>query len=144
MWKAMQGDLPSDSPWHGAVEQALAQLGPSGGKAEPSVTADSEGAATPSNPPGPGKDEIAAAAQMAPKDRLAMIEGMVSRLDQRLRENPGDTEAWQRLVRSYLVLGHKEKAADALKRGIAALGADTEEAKELQAFAASQGVEATR
>lgn len=144
MWKAMQDDLPANSPWRGAVEQALAQLGPSDGGAGAAVAEGPAEAVAPSDAPGPSKDQMAAAAQMAPKDRMAMIEGMVSRLDQRLREEPGDAEAWQRLVRSYLVLGHKEKAADALKRGVAALGTDTDKAKKLQAFAASQGLEAAR
>jgi cytochrome c-type biogenesis protein CcmH len=144
MWKAMQDDLPANSPWRGAVEQALAQLGPSDGGAGAAVAEGPAEAVAPSDAPGPSKDQMAAAAQMAPKDRMAMIEGMVSRLDQRLREQPGDAEAWQRLVRSYLVLGHKEKAADALKRGVAALGTDTDKAKKLQAFAASQGLEAAR
>lgn len=144
MWKAMQDDLPPDSPWRSAVEQALTQLGPAGGEAGTAVAVKPEGAAAPADAPGPSKDEVAAAARMAPKDRMAMIEGMVSRLDQRLREEPGDAEAWQRLIRSYLVLGHKEKAADVLKRGVVALGSDTDKAKELRAFAAAQGLEAAR
>ena len=41
--------------------------------------------------PGPGRpsaDEMAAASQMSPQDRNAMIETMVARLDERLKENP--------------------------------------------------------
>ena len=31
-----------------------------------------------------------------------MIETMVARLDEKLKENPQDAEGWQRLVRSYV------------------------------------------
>lgn len=129
MWEAMQDDLPADSPWRGAVHQALAQL----------ESAEGEGVRS-----GPGQDEMAAAAQMAPEDRKAMIEAMVSKLDRRLRKEPGDANAWQRLVRSYVVLGHREQAQDAVKRGVAALGTDSDEAKKLKDFALSQGIEAMR
>ena len=76
-------------------------------------------------PAGPGADEIAAASQMSPEDRNAMIETMVARLDERLKENPQDAEGWQRLVRSYQVLGKPDAARDALARGVAALGEKT-------------------
>ena len=59
----------------------------------------------------------------------AMIETMVAGLDEKLRQNPRDAEGWKRLVRSYVVLGKADQARDALKRGIAALGADSEEAR---------------
>ena len=77
---------------------------------------------------------------MSPEDRNAMIETMVARLDERLKENPQDAEGWQRLVRSYQVLGKNDAARDALARGVAALGDKTEQAAQLQAFAASLGL----
>ena len=83
---------------------------------------------------------IAAASQMSPEDRNAMIETMVARLDERLKENPQDAEGWQRLVRSYQVLGKPDAARDALARGVAALGEKTEQAAQLQAFAVSLGL----
>ena len=69
-----------------------------------------------------------------------MIETMVARLDERLKENPRDAEGWQRLVRSYQVLGKTDAARDALARGVAALGEKSEQAAQLQALAASLGV----
>ena len=71
-----------------------------------------------------------------------MIEGMVATLDEKLRQNPQDPEGWQRLVRSYAVLGKAELAQDALDRGYAALGRDSEDGKKLVRtgrFARSQG-----
>ena len=60
-----------------------------------------------------------------------MIETMVAGLDERLRQNPRDLEGWPRLVRSYHVLGRADAARDALNRGMAALGEDSEEGKRL-------------
>lgn len=124
-WKAMRQGLPADSPWIGAVDQALAE-----------VDRRMAGAAQ----PGPSPDEMEAASNMSAEDRDAMISGMVARLDERLKENPRDADGWQRLVRSYVVLGRKDEASDALARGVAALGAESQEAETLQAFAESLGL----
>jgi cytochrome c-type biogenesis protein CcmH len=68
---------------------------------------------------------------------------MVARLDGELRKNPGNAEGWQRLVRSYMVLGKKAEAEDARKRGVAALGPGSPSAKELDSLAASLGLART-
>jgi cytochrome c-type biogenesis protein CcmH len=55
---------------------------------------------------------------MSEKDRGEMIRGMVARLADRLKENGGDVDGWQRLLRAYMVLGERDKAfAAALTRG---------------------------
>jgi cytochrome c-type biogenesis protein CcmH len=125
-WRAMLADLPPDSPWRAATEEALA-------------SADKEPAST----SGPTQDQMAAAASMSSGDRAAMIETMVSRLDGELRKNPDNPDGWRRLVRSYMVLGKKTEAEDARKRGVAALGKGSEAAKELDTFAASLGLART-
>lgn len=129
-WQKMLGLLPPDSPWRGAVQQALAEA------ANRSVA---------SGEPAKGPDAAAvdAATSMAPQDRKAMIDTMVAGLDEKLRQNPRDTEGWMRLIRSYVVLGKADQARDALHRGIAVFGADSEEAKKFTAFAASLGLTAT-
>jgi cytochrome c-type biogenesis protein CcmH len=128
-WHAMLADLPAGSPWRQATEQALAAL------------ADlSKDKAAEAPRPGPTRDQMAAAASMPQADRKAMIESMVEGLDRRLRQNPDDPEGWRRLVRSYMVLGRKSEAEDALKRGVAALGADSGAGRELDRFAASLGL----
>lgn len=129
-WQKMLGLLPPDSPWRGAVQQALAEA------ANRSVA---------SGEPAKGPDAAAvdAASSMAPQDRQAMIDTMVAGLDEKLRQNPRDTEGWMRLIRSYVVLGKADQARDALHRGIAVFGADSDEAKKFTAFAASLGLTAT-
>jgi len=127
-WKAMRQGLPADSPWLGAVDQALAE-------------ADRRLAAADKAPAaGPTRSEMDAAADMSAEDRDAMIAGMVAKLDERLKQNPRDWEGWQRLVRSYVVLGKQDEARDALARGVAALGEESSEAATLQVFAESLGL----
>ncbi|MER8430497.1 c-type cytochrome biogenesis protein CcmI [Mesorhizobium caraganae] len=129
-WQKMLDLLPQESPWRGAVQQALAEA------ANRSVA---------SGEPAKGPDAAAvdAASSMAPQDRQAMIDTMVAGLDEKLRQNPRDTEGWMRLIRSYVVLGKADQAREALHRGIAVFGADSEEAKKFTAFAASLGLTAT-
>ncbi len=131
-WRQLASDMPSDSPWQGAVAAALEQSGDMRSE-------QGEGL------PGPTREDIEAASELDAEGRAQMIEGMVARLDDRLRENPGDLEGWQRLVRSYLVLGRKDDAAAALERGAAALAAenDAAAAKALRQFAAGLGVQTT-
>lgn len=124
-WQQMRAGLPQGSPWLGVVDKALASA---------QVT---EAPAA----KGPSKEEMSAAAEMSPEDRASMIAGMVARLDERLRQNPKDAEGWRQLIRSYLVIGDANKAQDALKRAVSVFGTDSEQAKELVAFASSNGLE---
>jgi cytochrome c-type biogenesis protein CcmH len=127
-WTAMQADLPDSSSWKGAATSALAQLQ----APQPSVQVDAR--------LGPSAADVDKASSMTAEDRGSMIEGMVASLDARLKENPGDQQGWERLIRSYMVLGKPDQARDALQRGTAALGNTTREAATLQTFAASVGV----
>ncbi|TIL76746.1 MAG: c-type cytochrome biogenesis protein CcmI [Mesorhizobium sp.] len=129
-WQKMLAALPQDSPWRGAVEQALAE------SARRSVAS-----GVPAK--GPNAGDVDAAASMSPQDREAMINTMVAGLDEKLRQNPRDAEGWMQLIRSYVVLGKADQARDALNRGIAVFGPDSDEAKKFTAFAVSLGLTAT-
>ena len=69
-------------------------------------------------PSGPTADDVAAAAEMSPDERMDMIRGMVASLAERLEENPDDPEGWLRLARSYTVLGEPERATETLRRAV--------------------------
>ncbi|ESW83160.1 c-type cytochrome biogenesis protein CcmI [Mesorhizobium sp. M0644] len=129
-WQKMLAALPQGSPWRGAAEQALAE------SAARSVASEAPAK-------GPTAEDIDAASSMSPQDRQAMISTMVAGLDEKLRQNPRDEEGWMQLVRSYAVLGKTDQARDALNRGIAVFGADSDQARKFTAFAASLGVTAT-
>ncbi|MEL6794612.1 MAG: tetratricopeptide repeat protein, partial [Pseudomonadota bacterium] len=63
--------------------------------------------------PGPDQDDIAAASEMSEVDRAAMIEGMVSRLRERLETEDGSPEEWLRLISSLSVIGRQAEARGA-------------------------------
>ena len=113
MWQALLDDSPADAPWRDAVRQQMAEAG-----APASVL--------PQLPKGPAlsEEQIQAGQQMASGDRMEMIRGMVEGLDKRLAEDGSDLDGWLRLIRARMVLGEKDKAADALNRASAAFKDD--------------------
>lgn len=123
--QAFLDKAPADAPWRGQIEQAIARL--------------RDPAAVQQQPKGPTADDVDAASSMSPEDRQAMIEGMVQRLDESLRQNSGDVEGWKRLVRSYMILNRRDAALDALNRGMTAL--EGESRSNLESFAAGLGLD---
>jgi cytochrome c-type biogenesis protein CcmH len=65
---------------------------------------------TPPDLPGPSAEQMAAAEDMTPEDREAMIRGMVAQLSDRLATQGGTAEEWARLISSLGVLGDTEQA----------------------------------
>jgi cytochrome c-type biogenesis protein CcmH len=61
--------------------------------------------------PGPSTEDMAAAAEMAPQDRAAMIRGMVDQLGERLATEGGSPTDWARMISSLGVLGESDRAA---------------------------------
>ena len=115
MWLALAADTPADAPWRGDLESLIRQAAEMLGIAQGPIP----GAPAPAEaPPGPSAEDMAAAAEMTPDERMAMIRGMVESLAARLEENPDDAAGWRRLARSYGVLGEHERAADALRRAV--------------------------
>ncbi len=95
-WRALLDTAPPGAQWTDFVRSALAR-----------VSAD----ASPAN--GPSAGDITAADAMTDAQRTDMIRGMVQRLADRLHTDGSDVEAWLRLVRSYVVLGDRDKAKGA-------------------------------
>lgn len=62
-------------------------------------------------PRGPSVDDIEAAGDMTPQDRIEMIGNMVQGLSERLANEGGTAEEWARLITSYGVLGRTDAAA---------------------------------
>jgi cytochrome c-type biogenesis protein CcmH len=60
--------------------------------------------------PGPTADDIAAAQDLSPQDREAMIRGMVEGLSDRLATQGGSAEEWARLITALANLGETERA----------------------------------
>lgn len=121
-WKALKQTLAADSPWHGPVDEAI-------GEAEARLA---------DKAPGPDADAVAAANEMTPDEQRQMIEGMVASLDEKLKANPDDLDGWQRLIRSYVVLGREADARAALGRALA--GLPDQHKATVTAFAAGLGI----
>jgi len=125
-WTAMLAESAPDAPWRTAVEQ---QISSAGGQV-PEASALTSGQ-MPKAPPIAGgqmpkgpvltEEQIQQGREMSTTDRTAMIRSMVEGLDERLTEDGADIDAWLRLIRARMVLGEKDKAADALNRASEAL-----------------------
>jgi cytochrome c-type biogenesis protein CcmH len=69
-----------------------------------------------------------------------MVRGMVSKLAERLKRDGSDLDGWMRLVRSYVVLGEREKAESAATAARESIGADADKRQRFDEFAKSLGV----
>lgn len=124
---------PADAPWLPLVNEHIAKNG--GAPAAPP-------AVDPKAPGGPNAQDVAAAQNMTAQDRQQMIKGMVDTLDAKLKDDPNNFEGWIRLIRSYAVLNDRDKAADALKRGLAAFPASGDQGRQLLALAKDLNLQA--
>lgn len=126
VWRDMIDKAPADAPWLPVVRDALSRVAN-----EPPVAA----------APGPSREDVAVAGTMSEKDRGEMIRGMVARLADRLKENGGDIEGWQRLLRAYMVLGERDKAHAAAAEAKRALADDPDKLRRIEDMIKSLGLE---
>ena len=130
-WVALLQETPPGAVWEDNLRRTIEQVGKINQIDTTPMLArvDSERAASaPAAPtltagnaiPGPSQDQIAAARAIPPSEQQSMAEGMVDRLDTRLRAEPGDVNGWVMLMRSRMTLGQGDKASQALKDAIAA------------------------
>jgi cytochrome c-type biogenesis protein CcmH len=140
-WLALLRDTPPGAPWEAdlrrTIEQAAARnrIDLAGRMPPPGGT----GTAT-AGIPGPSPEQLAAASSIPPGQQDAMVEQMVARLEGRLKADPKDEEGWIRLMRSRMVLGQSDRAAAALRSGLAAVSGDGAAEARLRSAAAELGV----
>jgi cytochrome c-type biogenesis protein CcmH len=118
IWRGMVTGASEGAPWVGFVRGELARL---------------EG--------GPGREDMAAASDMGPEQRLTMIRGMVEKLSDRLHHDGSDLEGWLRLVRSYMVLGERDKARAAAGDARRALVSDPGKLRQIDELVKGLGIE---
>jgi cytochrome c-type biogenesis protein CcmH len=109
-WKALLADLPANDPRRPDLVAAIAAA---------------EG--QPAPPQG-----------AAPGGQMAMIQGMVEGLAQRLKAHPDDPQGWVRLVRAYAVLGDKAKLNEALTQAKARYAGKPDTLAQLDAAARAE------
>jgi cytochrome c-type biogenesis protein CcmH len=119
IWRAMVAGAPGGAPWVGFLRRELARV---------------EGG-------GPGPEDVAAAADLGPEQRMTMIRGMVEKLSDRLHHDGTDLEGWLRLVRSYMVLGERDKARAAAGEARHALASDPEKLRQIDELVKGLGLE---
>ncbi len=112
IWRGLLAKAPADAPWRPLVQAALVRVG---------------GPAVPALP----DSAMAAVKEMNDTDRGAMIRGMVDRLATRLKQNGDDVEGWLRLVRAYMVMGDRDKAASAVTDARQAVANNAERLRQL-------------
>jgi cytochrome c-type biogenesis protein CcmH len=122
-FEAIVKDSPEDAPWLSLINEHIMK---DGGTLAGDVKAP--------------YSQVAAAKNVEPTDPTQMIRGMVESLDAKLSEDPNNFEGWMRLVRSYAVLNDKDRAAGALKRGLAAFPPPGEQGRQLLALARELGI----
>jgi cytochrome c-type biogenesis protein CcmH len=115
----LEAASPPNAPWLGVVRQTLARL-----KGEPPP---------PAAPP---------AAPSIPAEQQAAIRGMVDGLDARLKAGGGTPDEWLRLVRSRVVMGEHDQAADALARARTALAGDPQGLAQVEQGSRAVGLDA--
>jgi cytochrome c-type biogenesis protein CcmH len=132
-WIAMLETAPAGAEWFDEVRGRVVELSQSSGinvasrlpaargsgamSIPLSPDAGQAAAAAPMGPAGPTAQQVADANAMDPQARAAMIDGMVARLDQRLRDNPNDLDGWLRLIRARRVMNQTDLAAKAMADG---------------------------
>jgi cytochrome c-type biogenesis protein CcmH len=109
-WRALLAELPEADPRHATLVSAIAQA----------------------------EGRPAAARPAMPENQLAMIQGMVQGLAQRLQSNPNDPEGWVRLVRAYAVLGETTRREEALTAAKARYAGKAETLAQLDAAARAE------
>ena len=121
-WRAMLTSAPADAPWASFVRNALTR-----------VEASSVG--------GPSAADVAAAAKLDDAQRGEMIQSMVAGLAERLKTDPANTEGWLRLLRSYMVLGERDKARAAVVDARRALQADPDKLQRVEQLVKELGLD---
>jgi cytochrome c-type biogenesis protein CcmH len=70
-----------------------------------------------------------------------MIRGMVARLAERLKTDGSDLDGWLRLMRSYVVLGERDKALSAAADARQAIGDDQDKRRRFDDFVKMLGLD---
>jgi cytochrome c-type biogenesis protein CcmH len=136
-WRALIERAPPDAPWAEFIRAELKRVmaGAGAPAGDPSVAPSS----APSS--GPSEEQVAAAKNLPPEQQVAMIKGMVERLAERLGKDGSDIEGWLRLVRSYMVLGERERALAAAGEARRALAAEPDKLRRIEELVKGLGLD---
>jgi cytochrome c-type biogenesis protein CcmH len=127
-WLALLADTPPGAAWEADLRRTIEQVGKINGidvkerlaavkpaAPHPDMGSAPMGSVATAAIPGPSREQMQAASQLPKGQQDAMIEGMVSGLEAKLKANPGNVDGWIMLMRSRMTLGDTAKAQAAYR-----------------------------
>ncbi len=132
MWQPLLADSAADAPWTAPIRAQIENVAQAAGVnfSLPPVAA----------APGPDAAAIAAAEDMTPEEREAMIGGMVGQLSDRLATEGGPATDWARLITALGVLGEMDRATAILTEAQALFAANPADAAVIEAAGQEAGL----
>ncbi|WP_028056165.1 TPR domain-containing protein [Sphingobium bisphenolivorans] len=120
-WLALLADTPPGAPWEADLRRTIEQVGRINdievkqrlAAVKPTAPHPAMGSVATAAIPGPSREQMQAASQLPKGQQDAMIEGMVSGLEAKLKANPANVDGWIMLMRSRMTLGETAKASAA-------------------------------
>lgn len=100
LWEPLLRESPPEAPWIAPIRGQIEEVAQRAGVQF----------TLPEAAGGPTGADVAAAAEMTPEERQAMIEGMVAQLGDRLATEGGSAEEWARLITALATLGRIDEA----------------------------------
>ncbi len=124
-WLALLADTPPGAVWEADLRRTIEQVGKINNIAVAAKLAAVSQPAAQAPPatraiPGPSAEDLARAQTMRPGEQREMAEGMVARLEGKLKADPGNVDGWIMLIRSRVTLGETGRARAALAQAVAA------------------------
>jgi cytochrome c-type biogenesis protein CcmH len=127
IWRELVASAAPGAPWVDDLRAAIARV---------------EGDAPARNPQSPNDEQMAAVSDLNTDQRELMVRGMVEGLSTRLHQEEAlNLDGWVRLVRSYLVLGERDKARAAAIDARRALATDPSKLQRLNDLIKQLGID---
>ena len=127
-------EAPIGAPWRRFIGERIDAIAARRSQSEPKPAQPRPGQ------PRPGPSQVEAITALPDPDRRQVILQMVEGLALKLKADGRDADGWQRLIRSWTVLGETPKAEAALAEERKALVGDIKALAEIDAFAKSLGL----
>ena len=120
-WRTLLAASPADAPWRPqvteAVQTAAKELNLDPATVLAGIPAPPAATAAPTSPR-PTPEDVGRAGAMTPDDRMAMIRGMVEKLQARMDADGSDVEGWLRLAQARSVLGEDDRARATFRQAL--------------------------
>jgi cytochrome c-type biogenesis protein CcmH len=121
LWDQLLREGPADAPW---IEPILAQIEEMAFLAGVNYQVPDIGPGRDA-PRGPTSDDVEAAQNMTPAERMEMIQNMVSGLSDRLATEGGPVQDWAQLITALGVLGQTQQARAIYDNAVEVFADDT-------------------